>query len=78
MKRFGEKLRALRSSQNITLMELAEEFGYSTHSYLSEIEYGRKAPSVRLVLEVARFFNVTTDSLLKDEIELDSQANKEE
>lgn len=71
MNRFGEKLRVLRNKHKITLLQLAQEFGYTSHSYLSEIEYGHKTPTVGLVLKVSRFFNVSTDSLLKDEMELD-------
>ncbi|MCB8992219.1 MAG: helix-turn-helix transcriptional regulator [Ardenticatenaceae bacterium] len=70
MKRFGEKLRMLRTTNNMTLIQLAEKLGYTTHSYLSEIEYGRKIPTVSLVLKVATLFNVTTDELLKDELDL--------
>ncbi|MCA9997060.1 MAG: helix-turn-helix transcriptional regulator [Anaerolineales bacterium] len=71
MNRFGEKLRTLRNEHKITLLQLAQEFGYTSHSYLSEIEYGYKMPTVALVLKVSRFFDVSTDSLLKDEMDLD-------
>ncbi len=69
--RFGEKLRELRNSANLTLSELATLFDYSSHSYLSEIESGRKAPTISIALMVSRHFKVTTDVLLKDELELD-------
>ncbi len=68
MKRFGEKLRALRSMRSLTLKQLAGELGYATHAYLSEIESGRKQPTAELVLKVARRFEITTDCLLKDEM----------
>ncbi len=71
MNRFGEKLRTLRNEHKITLLQLAQEFGYTSHSYLSEIEYGHKMPTVALVLKMSRFFDVSTDSLLKDEMDLD-------
>lgn len=66
--RFGEKLRRLRMQQGLTLKELATELGYKTHAYLSELESGRKLPTAGLVLRVARFFDVPTDELLKDEL----------
>lgn len=69
--RFGEKLRQLRISFNLTLSELATIFGYASHSYLSEIESGKKAPSIAIALMVSRHFGVSTDILLKDELELD-------
>ncbi len=76
MKRFGEKLRYLRNSHNMTLVQLAEALDYTTHGYLSEIEYGRKLPTTTFVLKVARLFNVTTDELLKDELELNIAQSK--
>lgn len=68
--RFGEKLRHLRSSRSLTLKQLAMELGYASHSYLDEIELGRKTPTAEFVIKVSNYFNVTTDSLLKDELEL--------
>ncbi len=70
MDRFGEKLRALRSHRGLTLRDLANKLGYQTHSYLSEVESGKKIPTAELVLKVARAFDVTTDELLKDELDL--------
>ena len=68
IKRFGEKVRHLRVQKGLTLKELADALGYKTHAYLSELESGKKLPTAGLVLRVARFFNVTTDELLKDEL----------
>ena len=56
----------------MTLKELAGALGYRAHGHLSEIESGKKVPTVGLVLRVARLFDVSTDRLLKDELELDS------
>jgi transcriptional regulator with XRE-family HTH domain len=77
MQRFGEKLRALRLQSGMTLTELSNELGYSAHGYLSEIESGKKLPTVQLVLKVAELFNVTTDQLLKDTLELVSSTTQE-
>jgi transcriptional regulator with XRE-family HTH domain len=71
MQRFGEKLRTLRIHRRMTLKELALALGHTAHGYISEIESGRKKPTAEFVLNVARLFNVTTDQLLKDELELD-------
>jgi transcriptional regulator with XRE-family HTH domain len=76
-KKFGEKLRTLRTSRKLTLSELSSSLGYSTHSYLSEVEAGRKGPTVALVLKVADFFTVSTDSLLRDEIRLNMKLDDE-
>ena len=56
MKRFGEKLRVLRKYYSVTQKGLVTEFGLASHSYLSEIETGKKQPSIEFVLHVADFF----------------------
>lgn len=71
MDRFGEKLRRLRTAHNLTLNDLADRLGYSTHGYLSEIESGKKPPTAALALKVSRLFNTSTDQLLKDDLEVD-------
>ena len=73
MQRFGEKLRTLRLRRGMTLRELAEALGYAAHSHISEIENGRRAPSLKFVVKVAQLFQVTTDQLLNDAIELPSE-----
>lgn len=70
IQRFGEKLRTLRVQHNMTLKELANELGLTAHGYISELEAGKKVPTAELVLNVARLFEVTTDELLRDELEL--------
>lgn len=70
--RFGEKLRALRMHKRLTLREMGRRLGYRSHSYLSELESGKKIPTVQFVLKVARLFDVTTDELIKDELEVSS------
>ena len=71
VQRFGEKLRILRKRHKMTLKELAREFGFTSHSYINSIEFGRKQPSIELVVKVAKLFNASTDQLLFDELELD-------
>lgn len=71
MQRFGEKLRTLRTRRGITLQELAHELGFNSHSYISAIEFGKKQPSVALVIKIANLFDVSTDQLLKDNLEVD-------
>jgi transcriptional regulator with XRE-family HTH domain len=68
IKRFGEKLRILRQHKGLTLQELATALGYKAHGHLSELEAGKKTPTVDFVLLVSRFFDVSTDELLKDEL----------
>ena len=68
--RFGEKLRTLRNRRGLTLAQMADHLGYKAHGHLSEIESGKKLPTVGLALKVARLFDVSTDRLLKDELEI--------
>ena len=70
MERFGEKLRTVRKRHRLTLKSLALLLGYTTHSHISEIETGKKIPTVAFVLKASRLFNVSIDELLKDELEL--------
>jgi transcriptional regulator with XRE-family HTH domain len=70
IERFGEKLHTLRVRHEMTLQVLANELGLTSHSYISELEAGKKIPTAEFVLNVARLFDVTTDELLKDELEL--------
>lgn len=70
MQRFGQKLQVLRRRQGFTLKELALALGYTAHGHISELEAGKKTPTAEFVLSVARLFDVTTDELLKDEMEL--------
>ncbi len=68
--RFGEKLRTLRVRHDMTLKELASKLGFTAHGYISELEAGKKMPTAEFVLNVARLFDVTTDELLRDELDL--------
>ena len=69
MRRFGERLRSLRIRHGLTLKGLADSLGYKTHGYISEIEAGKKAPSVSFLLAVADLFSVSLDDLVRDEVE---------
>jgi len=71
MERFGEKLHSLRKKHHITLQELAAELGYVAHSHISQLETGKKMPTVEFVVKVARKFNVSTDQLLRDELDIE-------
>jgi len=68
--RFGEKLRMLRTHRGWTLQQLVPQLGLTAHGYISELETGKKKPTAEIILKVARLFDVTTDELLKDELEL--------
>lgn len=65
---FGEKLRALREQNNLNQIELARQLSLARQGYVSNLETGRKSPSISLVVQIANLFSVTTDYLLLDEI----------
>ena len=54
----------------MTLKGLAVALGHAAHGYISELESGKKLPTVELVLSVAQLFGVTADELLRDDLEL--------
>ena len=74
MQRFGEKLHSLRRRRVMTLKELAAALGYAAHGHISELEGGKKLPTAEFTLAVARLFDVTTDFLLKDELDTPNES----
>jgi transcriptional regulator with XRE-family HTH domain len=62
---FGTRLRVLRSNRGWGQTELARRLGLARRGYISNLEAGRKLPSIELVLAVAELFGVTTDDLLR-------------
>ncbi len=71
MEHFGKKLRILREHQGMTQKELAQLLGFS-RDHVSSLETGRKIPHARLVVRIADLFGVTTDVLMRDELNLDA------
>ena len=76
IQRFGEKLKAIRLAKGLTLQQFAESLGYSAHGYISELEAGKKMPTVEFVIGISRIYGVSTDELLKDELEITIPAKK--
>ncbi|MDM8529310.1 helix-turn-helix transcriptional regulator [Anaerolineales bacterium HSG24] len=70
MERFGEKLADLRQQRSLTLRELGDMLGvYNT--YISQLEKGKRTPNAAMILKIARLFDVPTDILMKDELDLE-------
>ena len=59
----ADKIRALRESRGITQAELARQLGV-TRSGVNAWEMGLSVPSTQYVVDLALFFNVSTDFLL--------------
>jgi transcriptional regulator with XRE-family HTH domain len=72
VKRFGEKLRTLRLRQGYTTRQLADLLAVS-HTHVIGIENGKRGTSTELVLRIADLFQVTTDQLMRDELDLDNE-----
>ena len=75
MDRFGEKLRTLRKKQGLTLEQLGNMLDVH-NTYVSQMEKGKSSPNAAMILKIARFFDVTTDQLMKDELDLDTSADE--
>jgi transcriptional regulator with XRE-family HTH domain len=58
-----EALRLLRVYYDLKAVELAEKLGIS-QSYLSEIESGKKVPTLELIRKYAEVFNTTPSAIL--------------
>ncbi len=71
MKKFGEKLRTLRKRRGLTLRELAPLLEINSFSFISKLENGSQMPSPELIVQIARLFEVSTDQLMLDELELE-------
>jgi transcriptional regulator with XRE-family HTH domain len=70
IRRFGEKLKFLRVQKGLTLQQFAHSLGYKAHGYISELESGKKVPTVEFLLSVSKFYDVSADVLIKDEMSL--------
>lgn len=69
MKRFGEKMRKLRKQRGLTLVEVGDMLGiYNT--FVSRIELGQATPNAAMILKIADLFGVTTDQLMRDDLEV--------
>ena len=60
---FGEKLKALRTSQKMTQQQLADRIGVAK-SVVSYYESGDRYPSYDVLVKIAHIFHTTTDYLL--------------
>lgn len=61
----GNRVRSLRREQGWTQIETAEMLGID-RSYLSEIETGKKDPSLTILKAIADGYKVTLSRLLED------------
>jgi len=70
MKRFGEKLRALRKKRGSTLTQIGDELGVH-QTFVSQLELGKSKPNAEMILKIADLFGVDLNVLMRDELDLD-------
>ncbi len=70
MKNFGEKLRHLRKQRGLTLVQVGDMLEVN-NTFVSRMERGKVTPNATMILKISRLFEVTTDQLMKDDLELD-------
>ncbi len=63
LRRFGNRLRALREARGLTQEELADDAGFS-RSYYSDIETGKRNISILNLRRLAQSLNVSLSELL--------------
>lgn len=61
-KTLGKKIRKLRKEQGLTQEKLAEQLRIST-VYIGYIEQGKGRPSLKLLMKIARKFDVRVEDL---------------
>jgi len=64
----GKRIREARHKKKMTQEQLAEK-AEITVVYLSELERGVKLPSLTVFVSIAEALHVSTDSLLRDELD---------
>ena len=63
-KKFTSNIRKLRKEFNVSQPQLAKEIGYG-HSTISDWETGARTPCADAIIILSRYFQVSTDYVLK-------------
>jgi transcriptional regulator with XRE-family HTH domain len=63
-RRFGETLRDLRMEKGLSQEQLAHQ-SELTRNYVSDLERGRKSPSLRTIARIAKTLGIPPHALLK-------------
>ena len=71
----GQKIVQLRTAADISQEQLSETLGVSRQS-VSKWETDQALPQIDKVLQIAELFNVSTDELLRDKLEIKDKTNK--
>jgi len=73
---FGEKIYRLRKNKRMSQEELAARLDVSRQS-ISKWELGESMPDTENIVQLSRLFEVSTDFLLKDELESDAASSED-
>ncbi len=65
----GEKIKKLRIEHNLTQIELAEKIE-SQQPQVNRWESGKKFPSLPMLIKISKLFNISLDTLVMDEKDL--------
>ena len=60
---FGRKIKQLRLQQGLTLLQVSSALGYSSASYLSDVEAGKFIPSAGKLHKLAHALGVRNDEM---------------
>lgn len=61
---FGDKIKVLRQSHNLSQVQLAEQLSVSKQT-VSNWENNNILPSIEMLINISKFFSVSTDYLLE-------------
>jgi len=65
---FGQKLRYLRTRNELTQAELARRLELASHAHVSNLETGRFEPSLEVIVAVAELFGVRLEYLMREDV----------
>ena len=65
----GRQIRLLRNQHDITQKDFAEKIN-SSQNYLSDVETGKKRPSLDYYITIANFFKVSLDYIFQDSLDM--------
>ena len=60
---FSERLKELRESKGLTMVDLSRRMGSISQAALSNYEAGTRKPGLEILMELAYFFNCSMDYL---------------
>ena len=71
----GQRVKELRTEQQMTQQTLSEAISICTDNHISKLETGNTNLSMNLLISLSKYFNVSTDYILFGMLEKDRTAN---